>query len=91
MHDWTLLNVNFRWEDGELEIKFKNQDSKVVSLISKDTKNLILPKKDDWGKSASVNEVKGPLLIGGNLKKIEIEMQSGDIIEILSSEIIMPF
>lgn len=90
MHDWVLLQITFDWESGGLSIQFKNEDSTVISLIAKDTKNLLVPRRENWGQSINVNEVNGPFLFDKNTKKVEIEMQSGDLIEIIASEIIMP-
>ena len=56
-------------------------------LLVKGFTSVIIPKKDDWGESVSVNEVFGPISIENGLLKISIQIQSGDMIEIAAKTI----
>jgi len=55
-----------------------------VRLIAHGWRTLSLPKREPWGHSAVwyVNEARGPWTLASGLKRVEIEMQSGDILEI---------
>jgi hypothetical protein len=80
MHDWIFLTANINWADGLARLCFKNQKSEIVVIEAEDLSDLHLPRLQEWGASASVNEVKGPYDVQDGLQKLEIEMQSGDLI-----------
>ena len=52
--------------------------------------NIHVPKSEPWGRSVSVNEIRGPLKFDSELQKLTIEMQSGDCIEIVARSICLP-
>jgi hypothetical protein len=82
MHDWTLISVQFKWKAGRVVLSFRTPEAEVSSLVAEGVFDLHVPQKKDWGPSVSVNEIRGP---SGNMsgrQKLEIEMQSGDVIEI---------
>jgi hypothetical protein len=61
-------------------------DATGVSLVN-------APRRDSWGKggSASVNSVRGPEPIdpGGDVVRVEIELQSGDVLQIDARAIVI--
>lgn len=58
-------------------------DRYAVELRARSVRSLDCPRREGWGPSCSVNEVRGPFVSDGTLTKyIEIEMQSGDVIVI---------
>ena len=59
-----------------------------VDIIFKSIKYINIPKWDEWGESVSVNKFN--LKNNATYKNIEIEMQSGDIINIIANDVIMP-
>jgi uncharacterized protein YaiE (UPF0345 family) len=89
MHDWTLLSIEVVWEMGRAELTFRSPDREEV-LVSEGVVEVHIPRRREWGPSASVNGVKGPLSINGGLQAIEIEMQSGDVIRIVAASFRMP-
>jgi len=90
MHDWVLVDVRFEWETGALTVAFRNARSETVYLEASGVRELRIPKAEEWGRSSCVNEVRGPAVIGDALRKLEIEMQSGDCLEIVASTITLP-
>lgn len=76
------------WEKSTLVIKFLNNNSLPVDIIFKSIKYINIPKWDEWGESVSVNKFN--LKNDATYKNIEIEMQSGDIINIIAMDVIMP-
>lgn len=76
------------WEKSTLVIKFLNNNSLPVDIIFKSIKYINIPKWDEWGESVSVNKFN--LKNDATYKNIEIEMQSGDIINIIANNVIMP-
>lgn len=88
MHDWILVSLIIDWEKSTLVIKFLNNNSFPVDIIFKSIKYINIPKWDEWGESVSVNKFN--LKNDATYKNIEIEMQSGDIINIIANDVIMP-
>ena len=88
MHDWTLVSLNIDWEKSTLVIKFLNNNSLPVDIIFNKVKFVNIPKWDEWGESVSVNKFN--LKDDATYKYIEIEMQSGDIINIIANDVVMP-
>lgn len=88
MHDWTLVSLNIDWEKSTLVIKFLNNNSLPVDIIFNKVKFVNIPKWDGWGESVNVNKFN--LKDDATYKIIEIEMQSGDIINIIANDVVMP-
>jgi hypothetical protein len=82
MHDWILLNISFSWADGMVVFHLSSNVSKFDDLIAYDVSDLHVPKLREWGSSSSINQVRGPKLEKNGAQKLEIEMQSGDLIKI---------
>lgn len=90
MHDWTLKVLAFDWANGLVTIYFNNRRSQEAFLVAEGTVKLSVPRREEWGGSVSVNDVKGPeTLENGNLY-LCMEMQSGDKIELEARSISMP-
>lgn len=90
MHDWTLVCIAVDWAPGLATITFRNHESKEVQLVAYGIIDVHIPKKQEWGESVSVNETNGPMLLGNGNYFLEIEMQSGDRINIEANSIAMP-
>lgn len=88
MHDWTLVTMILDWEESSFLIKFLNSKSCSVDIICQGIKFINIPKWDKWGESISVNTFN--LKDDTTFKKLEIEMQSGDVITIIANDIVMP-
>ncbi|RYZ87261.1 MAG: hypothetical protein EOP04_12095 [Proteobacteria bacterium] len=90
MHDWILLSMLFDWGSARLTINFRDSKSKPVSLIAENVVSFIAPKKNEWGRSDSVNKIEAPVCQQDGVKLVLIEMQSGDAIQIFAQSFIFP-
>jgi hypothetical protein len=80
LHDATLVRVVLLWgKYAQAELHFR-LDSQTVTLKASGVTNLTCPHECSWGHSASVNELRGPVDLQEGVRRIEIEMQSGDTI-----------
>lgn len=90
MHDWTLLNLIVDWTKGIATITFRNSQSQKVFLVAEGLSDFRVPRREEWGESASVNEVEGPKKLHNGNMHFSIEMQSGDKIELEAQSIFLP-
>ncbi|GLR11805.1 hypothetical protein GCM10007907_05950 [Chitinimonas prasina] len=90
MHDWTLVSLAFDWKDACVTLTLLNPNSETVSLKAENVVRLFVPKRNDWGRSVSVNGVMGPTQQADGTETLQIEMQSGDIIEIAAGSFVLP-
>jgi hypothetical protein len=83
LHDATPVSVRLDWATGTvvLELRTDASDAGRMHLIAADTTELLCPRQLPWGPSVSINEVRGPVA-HGNTMRVEIEMQSGDVLRI---------
>src|SRR5215475_8728697 len=90
MHDWVLDSIEFDWSNARLKVHFDTYEAGVVSVAAEGVVDLHVPRKDPWGPSVHVNEVRQ--FRGGAKKRcrFEIEMQSGDVITITAASFIFP-
>jgi hypothetical protein len=82
MHDWGLISLLFDWKTGRATLSFETYEQGIVLLVAEGVSDLHIPQLKEWGPSVSVNEVRGPFGDMNDLAKLEIEMQSGDVIRI---------
>lgn len=83
LHDATLTSIHLDWATGmtTLELRTELSSAPAVAIIAEGTVRLTCPRKCPWGESVSINEVRGPKNIGDQAQ-LEIEMQSGDVLEL---------
>jgi len=89
MHDWTLLSLEIDWGVGEARLCVDSPSGR-TSIRAFDLYELRVPRTQAWGPSASINEVDGPSPQEDGRVRLAIEMQSGDLIEIVARSIEMP-
>jgi hypothetical protein len=89
MHDWSFLSLLVSWRSGELEIGLQSP-SGPASVCAQGLRDLRLPRERSWGPSVSVNAVRGPSVRPDGLSQLSIEMQTGDVIEIVAEAFSMP-
>lgn len=75
-HDAKLDSIEINWQTRELCMLLSPVSQPPQALLFKNVRRLLLPHEDPWGPSVLVNAVRE---VDGGL---EIEMQSGDTIEI---------
>lgn len=85
-HDATLNRINVQWSERTCELTFA-ASSGSVSVFATGLRKLVLQNESPWGHSVSVNSARLLAQIEGQPSKLEIEMQSGDIISVEASRI----
>lgn len=81
-HDWSLLSIITNMYLREITIKLRGQNNKIKIIKIKSCNSINIPMINPWGPSEQINKT-----IIGNLEnhlKFIIEMQSGDLIEIIT-------
>ena len=81
LHDATFASVHIDWADGSAELRLLVHKGKPVVLRAEGLKLINVPKREPWGPSVSVNEIRGPIPADDGLR-MEIELQSGDTVAI---------
>lgn len=84
LHDATLETLEFRWASGEVLLRIRTGDviQPHVVVVCSSVRRLECGRRLPWGFSVSINEVRGPTSVEGEFACLEIEMQSGDILQI---------
>jgi hypothetical protein len=86
LHDATLVAIHISWETGEVNVDLKTPDGLTV-IRGREARKLECPRYFPWGRSVSVNEVReGPHGELDEIHRLEIEMQSGDVIEVVAKD-----
>ncbi|MCQ4167059.1 hypothetical protein [Tahibacter harae] len=88
MHDWTLSLVTIDWISGSGSLQIR-RDGQEREIRFQGTQRLVMPREFPWGHSISINTVDGPVQFQGKLQ-LKIEMQSGDVIEIIADRFSIP-
>lgn len=89
MHDWTLVSIYVDWAKSFARIDLLSNEGQ-RQIIVRGLSNLRIPKENPWGPSVSINRCKGPIAMTGTKKRFSIEIQSGDILEIIAEEFDLP-
>ncbi len=90
LHDATLLRLECHWEDGHTTVLLRTGDtlSSETRIVATRARRIECPRLQPWGPSVSVNEVRGPVPLPHQQgSRLEIEMQSGDVIVLEAEEI----
>jgi len=85
MHDWMLENVEVDWPSGCVSLRLSGYNEH-ANIIAQKFLSVIVPKKENWGPSVSVNTMKWTKLDNG-ATVLSIEMQTGDVVEITAGSI----
>ena len=83
MHDWALEEIAYSTRKATAKLALRaTQPETLDTLVATGVAELIVPNWRPWGPSSSINGHIGPEPADDGLYKLEIEMQSGDIIKI---------
>ncbi len=91
-HDATFLSIEVNWKDAEIALIAslqKNGVREIYTLTFYGFTRLICPRICEWGESVSINKISLDEPVTSNTLICKIEIQSGDIIEIIASEMHM--
>jgi hypothetical protein len=90
MHDWTLITISMLWDSGRVTIELRDRTSSIRALVAEGVRELRIPRTNDWGSSVSVNTVSPLEALPTGAQRLKIEMQTGDVIEIVADQFAMP-
>lgn len=90
MHDWTLVEILVEWAKGMVTITLETHEFGVVKVTATGLVKLLVPKRDEWGESVSVNGCEGPYILSNENQFLSIAIQSGDKIELEAKNIVLP-
>jgi hypothetical protein len=89
-HDWTLLTLVFDWKAGSVNVALRGPEARTALISAEGVSHLDVPQSNEWGPSVSINKVNGPFESANGIYRLEIAMQSGDIIAICAASFIFP-
>jgi len=89
MHDWTLLGLSIDWAAGTARLDLKSSAGP-ETLTAIGLKSAIAPRRFPWGPSCSVNGCRGPIQTADGATQLVVELQSGDEIELIADQFVMP-
>ncbi|HET9849138.1 MAG TPA: hypothetical protein VFR68_11350 [Candidatus Dormibacteraeota bacterium] len=81
LHDAKLIAVSFDWVKGVSFLQFEG-DHRRWSLRAEGVKKMQFLRTFPWGRSSFVNDVFGPTDLPDGLQSLQIQVQSGDTIEV---------
>ena len=90
MHDWTLKRIEFDWKQASVTMGLEDTTFASRNLVAEGVQELQVPRTNDWGPSVSVNEVLTIDSLPSGLQRLRIEMQSGDVIQIVAVRFTFP-
>ena len=90
MHDWILKEIRFDWATACAVIEFKDSTFAVRTLTAEGVKEMHIPRVNDWGPSVNVNEAFAIEVLASGFEQLRIEMQSGDVIQIVAELFVLP-
>lgn len=90
MHDWVLRSLLFDWKSQRLVVSLGSYSFPLVELIAEGVASIQIPRQNPWGPSVYVLKTRGPSDEGEGRRKLEIEMQSGDVITIVAASFQIP-
>jgi hypothetical protein len=80
LHDWTLLRIEIDWEQAEAKFDLLGPTGE-RKLLARGLRRISLAREEPWGSSVSINAVKVVRDDPSGLASVEMEMQTGDLIE----------
>ncbi len=85
-HDAVLLSIDMLWAEGTVTLGFRTA-SGPKQIVVEEVTRLECPREYPWGRSVCINEVRlGSSPPGGGFR-VEMEMQSGDVLVIHGSSV----
>ncbi len=87
LHDAVLLSAEMKWADGMAVIALQTSGGVVRLSVDRATR-LECTREFPWGRSVCVNDVR-LMALADVTKRLEIEMQSGDVLVICGSSAIV--
>jgi hypothetical protein len=83
LHDTELVSATVEWKTGTAILQI-GDGSRKVRLSAAGLRSLKMPRAHPWGPSRFINAVHGPAQLPDGLASLQIQMQSGDLIELIA-------
>jgi hypothetical protein len=90
LHDATLLRIEVDWASSSVVMYIRTGTVGELRLEVAGASHLEVPHHNPWGPSVSINEVRGPSGLPGGPQRLEIEMQSGDVLVVEGARFSLP-
>ena len=93
LHDATLLSLSVNWKRRSAEIRLITPTSPSLSRRYRrpGLTHFDVPRLTPWGESASINTAVVQSSQGAKTKRLSVEMQSGDVIEVDADEFVLVY
>lgn len=88
LHDAFLDRLVVDWGHATGSIELEIDEGIVRSLRFSGLSYLTIPRQEPWGPSSWINAVEGPKGVDNGVQ-LRIEMQSGDVIEIVAQDFLL--
>lgn len=86
MHDAILVAVRLNWGAARVDVYLSRQSDR-VRLTARGVWSLTAPRQEPWGPSVWVDSVSASVHPETGMRKLDVAMQSGDVIEIIAREL----
>lgn len=86
LHDATLLELELSWKSGDASLKVRSVSKLITKIGLRSTTLVECPRRFPWGPSVSINQVRGPAPTEDGSLRLEIEMQTGDLLILEAAE-----
>lgn len=90
LHDCPLESINVNWVSGIITIQLDRYENHERLIQATGFRKFDLSRLEEWGPSQCINKVIGPSKETGGLQRLTINMQSGDVIEIMAESFLLP-
>ncbi len=89
LHDAVLQRLSVDWSAGTLEVELLLRGGGPASIVAEGVIMFRCPKREPWGRSIHINDARGPgpIYAEAHILSLELEMQSGDLIEVEAKSI----
>lgn len=86
MHDWVLKSIDVNWVDGTIKIGLIDSGSHGREIVLIDFYEISIPRFNEWGPSVNIYKIVQESQQGSGGVKLQIQMQSGDVIRLASRQ-----
>lgn len=88
-HDWTLLGLHFEWGSRNVKIDVLTPGGS-RKIEGRSVVHISVPAELTWGPSSSILNLEVVKRLGSENLDLLIQMQSGDLIQIIGSDFELP-
>ena len=89
-HDATLTGISLDWPTKTVDLAVEIEERGTVHIKCRGFVRVIVPREEPWGPSVSINGISEPAKHEIGIWALRVEMQTGDMIEILAESFELP-